>query len=778
MAKIAHLPLCNFTLLRVLMAISFAVGITNYAVGRQLTPNEALSRLKDSSMSKASNLNIGFDSQFQLMRSISLDKSEQPGVYLFSQNHNRVIVVSANDCAPALLGYFDNSDANLSATDELPDNLEYWLHEYVAQIQYAEENPGTMEEVSFDSSKPAIDFLVKTKWNQDEPYNLLCPEFNGYHCVTGCVATAFAQVMNYHQWPERGRGSHSYSVNYSDVGLRDYSIDFSELEFDWEAMLNEYDDNSDQRSKDAVATLMKACGYSVDMQYTTYSSGAVTQKIVSASHDYFDYSANSYYAERNNYTSQQWANLVYDQLSKGLPLIYSGRDGVWLNSSGHCFVCDGYDGDGFFHFNWGWGGYCDGWFLLSALTPGGVGIGGSSSGYNVNQACIVNFYPSPKDIEATTGYLGADLGFNQENTQIYTQVIPENPSLANPLMSFAIEFSSKNFGKTFLLELGNVPLDGDNIYRPQHSFSYEELTSIGMTDGSYDASFVYNSNGEWSHLLYDTNKPSAVNVTLTGNEIILSEPEKICPVKASDVKFNGSYTIIKGLDNELSYVATNDSDEPIYWVSRHYLVPVGQSPNTVSKSIFNTNLVLGPNETRLVSLPIPKDNIGSLDNGEYYVAIEAGPQFSSTTYVYSDQSVIFNITDTSEALSDGIFVYQDLGNGSLAIIGTADAGVKIGGDVILPEITRINGTQYQVTEIICSISDLIDINNLTGLDIRTPITEIPDYLCFWAPHLKSISFPSTIQTIGKYAFSGCYEISGELILPESLSSIGDGSFYG
>ncbi|MDE7089514.1 MAG: leucine-rich repeat protein, partial [Prevotella sp.] len=219
-----------------------------------------------------------------------------------------------------------------------------------------------------------------------------------------------------------------------------------------------------------------------------------------------------------DFTSEQWEAIIYCQLLKKLPVIYSGSS---EKSGGHCFVCDGYDGNDHYHINWGWGGYLDGYFLLSALTP-------DTMSFSDDQDCIINFFPSDKE------------------------------------------------------------------------------------------------------------------------------------------------------------------------------------------DIYGT--------------------------------------------------------------SDGTFLYMEIGNGNLALIGTADLNNKIGGDVVLPDETMINGTRYTVTSMLCSFSDILDFETLTGLDIRIPITSIPRQSFWGATKLKSIKFPSTLQSIEYTAFYGCSELTGTLVIPNSVTSIGGWAF--
>ena len=225
--------------------------------------------------------------------------------------------------------------------------------------------------------------LIKSKWDQGAPYNNECPEIRGQHCFTGCVATSMAQVLNYFKYPEFGSGTASVSV-----GTERYTIDFSERAFDWDNMLDNYVSGTYNDSQaSAVAYLMKACGFSVDMAYGLEASGASSQNIANAFVKYFNYDPSVTFEARLSYSGSEWDEKIYNSLKAGSPVIYNGND----LSVGHSFICDGYDGNGYYHINWGWGGMSDGYFLLNALNPEALGTGGGEGGgFNFLQGAVLN----------------------------------------------------------------------------------------------------------------------------------------------------------------------------------------------------------------------------------------------------------------------------------------------------------------------------------------------------------------------------------------------------
>lgn len=275
------------------------------------------------------------------------------------------VVVAGDDRLPQVLGYGDKGDFTTSA---LPPAVKYWVNEMNRQIAYLQSNGNVTAHLPAQRAA-VVEPLMSTRWDQGEPYNNLCPTYstnNGdVRAVTGCVATATAQVMNFHKWPDVGRGSHSYYCNVNGVTPTTLSADFSQSVYRWDLMLDEYNEESSEESCEAVAKLMSDVGISIDMGYGS-SSGAQEDAAMRALWDYFKYSKKSYLLNRDFYNAEEWDQFLVDELSMGRPIIYCGFD----PEGGHAFVFDGFDARGYFHVNWGWGGYYDGYFITSLLNPG------------------------------------------------------------------------------------------------------------------------------------------------------------------------------------------------------------------------------------------------------------------------------------------------------------------------------------------------------------------------------------------------------------------------
>lgn len=318
--------------------------------------------------------------------------------YVFNRGaDDGFIVVSGDDSVLSVLGYSENGSFDYS---DMPDNMRWWLGEYQREIQYARSMGFAPRQMPMlDSSvKP----IVKTTWNQGAPYNYYCPTYNNGNsrAVTGCVATAIAQIMKTHNWPPMGEGSMTYECNVNGEPATTLSADFSQIEFDWEHMRNNYDfGQSSDTQKKAVATLMSAVGIAVKMQYGA-SSGAFSFDAMQALCDYFRYDKSISLQMRDFMPLDEWEQMLRDELNAGRAIYYAGYGD---HSGGHAFVFDGYNNNGYFHVNWGWGGRSDGYFACTALNPSS-----SPRGFNSGQEVIVGIQPDcggTAEVQPLKGYL-------------------------------------------------------------------------------------------------------------------------------------------------------------------------------------------------------------------------------------------------------------------------------------------------------------------------------------------------------------------------------------
>lgn len=303
--------------------------------------------------------------------------------YVFNNaDGNGFVIVSGDDAAAPILGYATHGTFSY---DDMPENLRTWMQLNERYVQTCSERATTLHANTVGT--PIVQPLLgDISWGQGTPYNDLCPTYTSTDGVThyyvGCVATATTQIMRYHQYPDQGSGTKTITVN-----GQQYTADFGGTTYDWAHMLPTYANvTATEQERTAVATLAAHFGIAVDMEYMPNGSGAHSMMVSQALRDYFCYDQAVTMRKRDYYSSDEWLRLIQDELDAGRPVYYAAASEV--GSSGHAFVCDGYDSEGFVHINWGWYGNSDGYFLVNHLDPDDLGIGGGTGGYNLDQEII------------------------------------------------------------------------------------------------------------------------------------------------------------------------------------------------------------------------------------------------------------------------------------------------------------------------------------------------------------------------------------------------------
>lgn len=313
--------------------------------------------------------------------------------YVFNRGEsNGFIIVSGDTRAAEVLGYCDEGEFDYT---NLPDNMRSWLSSYEQQIETLRATNATAP--SRVPTHPAIAELLTCTWNQGYPYNKNCPNYFGQGTsMTGCVATAMAQLMYY----QRSKSTDRVLADIPAYDTRTVHEQFGRLHvngiaegapIDWDNMRDSYPGTESAASREAVANLMLYCGVSVEMDYTNNSSGAYSNMVADALKKYFGYGSSVQYIFQSSYSNDDWDALLYNELAEGRPFYLSGYN----SEGGHAFVCDGYDGNRYYHINWGWGGNSNGYYLLTNLAPNSQGIGGTSSGdgYNDGVDAIIGIEP-------------------------------------------------------------------------------------------------------------------------------------------------------------------------------------------------------------------------------------------------------------------------------------------------------------------------------------------------------------------------------------------------
>ena len=309
------------------------------------------------------------------------DTAGAPAFYVFNVKGGGWVIVSGEDCATPILAY---NDTGAFKHEGMPSNLRWWMGSMQKDILQARIDGVKATEAVRDRWANPVRIktraggkvqLTTAKWDQGSPYNNYLKNYvfrsktatSGIsNLYTGCVATAMAITLKYHGWPEHGTGTiPSYTT--SSYGYYVTGANIEEHVYDWDNMLMSYRGSSTTAQKNAVAQLMADCGMMVQMDYSTGGSGAFSESIVPALTEYMGYSKAAVLRYRENYSAEEWINMIVEDIDNGRPVIYSGVDeGSSGQDAGHQFVCDGYDtAEGKISINWGWSGDGDGFYTLS-----------------------------------------------------------------------------------------------------------------------------------------------------------------------------------------------------------------------------------------------------------------------------------------------------------------------------------------------------------------------------------------------------------------------------
>lgn len=448
---------------------------------------------------------------------IARDNNGNNLLYVFNRSDKGYIVVAADDmvCNP-ILGY---SDEGTFEYDKIPPGMHSWLSMYKQEIEHARQMPQDTNTYIYQSLfDKDVAPLVEARWGQDEPYNLLCPTDKTNRAPTGCVATAMAQVMYHHKWPNQGSGKiEVYNGANSEV------IDFANTTYEWDNMTPMYSSLSTEAECNAVATLMYHVGRSVNMMYGD-ASGAVTAEAARALATYWKYDKAIIHRDRKYYTIEEWERMIMEEIDNNRPILYHGQS----PEGGHAFVLDGYNSDGYVHINWGWNGMSNGYFMLHALSPEKQGTGGFNGGYNTGQGAIFGIQPNQGNkstIEITAQSFTIPDGMSYKTGEMISTVVT---GIANA------GWNNASFGMGYMLYDSN-----DNLVTSIHScnLTISGSSSLGsrnimltlpdsLSDGTYHVYPAHtDANGNWKHvamsmneLPYQTIEINAGKVTVLSND--------------------------------------------------------------------------------------------------------------------------------------------------------------------------------------------------------------------------------------------------------------------
>ena len=400
--------------------------------------------------------------------------------YIFNDEQNGgYVIIGGDERQQAVLGY--SPDGHFDANN-ISDNFQVLLDGFAKQAAYLRTHPNYAPPVARRVTGVVVSPLLDCEWGQGFPYNNMCPTVGDVHCLTGCVATAFAQILYYHKWPEKGKGQISY-----DSDGQTFSADFSQSTYRWDLMLPSYDENSSQVSQDAVALLMKDVGYAFNTFYGIEDSGASgdAKSLI----DYFDYDQSMRILFREYCNQETWDNTIVEELKNKRPVYLNGGS----PTGGHAMVIDGCDSDGYFHINFGWYGKDNGYFATSGIYYNGdqsilVGIKKNEGGQKAYTFCANDdFVYLPEEGWMTiTGYGIRIYHYGRSDDDYYAATAVENIATH------------------------------EIIYCSEHKYGRDYWISVDLPDGDYKVYPVARGEGQdWQKVLFSDNRQSYVDLNVT-----------------------------------------------------------------------------------------------------------------------------------------------------------------------------------------------------------------------------------------------------------------------
>lgn len=527
-------------------------------------------------------------------KKLQLTKAMQSrGFYAFNINGSEgYVIASGSDRTQPVLGYSDRGSLDPA---NMPEPLKYWLGEIDKAVESIEagipqEKRLKANNIARVADKKAIAPLMTSKWNQGDPYNLLTPSYvdqnsgqTHEHSATGCVATATTQVMYYWKCPQEAcKEIPSYTYNWS--GNKRTTEALPPIVFDWEHMTDTYGGKSTQEEKMAVAQLMLYAGHGMQSGYAG-ATGATSVNALNALKNYFGYAKDAYNTYHLDYTFQEWEDLFYNELAAGRPLLM-GADN-YERTGGHEFVCDGYDGNGLYHINWGWGGWDDGYFVLTVMAPDNQGIGGSTdaNGYSMGQNVCINLRPAsvPAD-EETVRVAISNIDAPQKQVRKDTNGV-FNVSFTYYLRTLLMQEYSVEYA--FRLTAADNSVVADELLKSTRSFNpsqhYRMNASLklqDLADGTYRLTGLSRKAGSDEWIVDDNADRNYLELVVEGNDMkVAAMPGQGLKLQVNSLKLEGAS--VAGDWQKVVYNITNNGND---YYGETYLFVDGtrSSGNTIS----------------------------------------------------------------------------------------------------------------------------------------------------------------------------------------------------
>ncbi|RHA86056.1 C10 family peptidase [Segatella copri] len=651
--------------------------------------------------------------------------SRSDAYYVFNNDAGGFVIIAGDDAVTPVLGY--TSTGSFDA-ENLPDGLKDLLKSYERQIAALGDNY-VANQTATRAGFTGENLLNTAKWNQGNPFNKYTP--NNY--VTGCVATAGAIVMKHHGYPAKGTGSHSYTWN-----GKTWTANF-EHDYDWANMPAKYDGTNDA-AFDGVARLMADLGVAVEMQYNKDGSGAYIGNLVTALQKYYGYSKLSHLMAIEDVGAEAWNGRLREEIDANRPVLYAASDPA---GGGHAFVIDGYK-DESFSVNWGWGGYCDGFYQIGALNPESAGKPMGDK-YNVSQSAVFGMEPSDGTEKISgLGFVKYDglmqvLNMNVTDVKkgqkfnVYSLPIANNGDHAYTGECALALMNAKGELREIL---SSVSIENFEIGHYYPVFTFYTTSKIDAEPGDYLAVMAKENGSEEYIELYDPNY-ERMRLPATGYEPLTFEIKRKIGKGATfepASRYNPSSNFYNGkpiMGTYYNYYLTIDED-----ITKYFVELDGKPVNDIKLGTENKNSIRGVKPVYKLEVRAYRD--------------------------YQEKDTTINLTGAGtlkQALANGkpdYFVYRN---------------IKVNGEIDKRDFDELASHRFKSIDL--SGAKVVAYEGYKADMVPKYAFEGNEYLesfkmpagvkelgfnAFRATMLKEIDLPETIEEFGRNTFNACFEL--------------------
>lgn len=665
--------------------------------------------------------------------------TEQQHYYVFNVGEDDgFVMVSGDDRTPAIIGYSTQGSFDY---DQLPDNVRYWFDEYDRQIAHLDKVPAARVS-SIERARIAP--MLTTLWGQNSPFNDQSPidTHTNQRSLVGCIATAAAQVMKYHKYPAKTAAT---IPAYRTETLRMTVPAIQPFEIEWDKMIDYYTVFSTSEQKEAVAKLTNAVACASKMDFTSEGSGAQSSDLVYALYKYFDYDENMDWADRTEYTFDEWNDLIYAELAAKRPVLYMG----YSIGGGHAFVIDGYDKNDMFHVNWGWNGMLQGsYFLLSLLNPGdnsGAGASTTDDGYSIFQEAILGLQPSTGERIPSCMLITSRIYANRMSSGGTANVVRQSDGTFTASIYLNVynrhvkEYEVENALGLFNEqgELVDVFV-GEKVtllYNYQKSRTFNVQFGKNQPDGNYTIKGINRVVGDTDWQLNKNADTQKIDVVLSGGTAALTSPYPDYQVSFEVVTEkpvrNKDFDIRVTLHNR----GTQQHDALIFVVD--------------DEPVCGEHFEVGHNETITKNFSFVLKRYGT-----YKLAVVTSDAYFRFTEL-GDTTIV---VDDPEYFTAGNIYYRitSFDNQTVEVSSTNVPADHYVGEVVIPATVENKGTTYKVALI--GNSAFQGQSKMTSVHIGENVEKVSTLAFKNCTALTDVSFGNSM-TIYKDAFVGCDNIT-------------------